>query len=115
MYLEWAPSDVLSQSSTSKGNQKNDAVVGEHDAKRALLEQQLEGVTDADIDPDRVEVGHINEFFSCSFSLFCCMLYIFNANCFRDYALFYCVPLWSLNMSNVFFQVAISLLAVRWL
>ncbi|XP_006446262.2 LOW QUALITY PROTEIN: multiple RNA-binding domain-containing protein 1 [Citrus clementina] len=55
LYLEWAPSDVLSQSSTSKGNQKNDAVVGEHDAKRALLEQQLEGVTDADIDPDRVE------------------------------------------------------------
>lgn len=55
LYLEWAPSDVLSQSSTSKGNRKNDAVVGEHDAKRALLEQYMEGVTDVDIDPDRVE------------------------------------------------------------
>lgn len=76
MYLEWAPSDVLSQSSTSKGNRKNDAVVGEHDAKRALLEQYMEGVTDVDIDPDRVEVCHIIEFLSCSFYLFCFMLYI---------------------------------------
>ncbi|XP_044491836.1 multiple RNA-binding domain-containing protein 1 isoform X3 [Mangifera indica] len=54
LYLEWAPSDVLSQNSTSGNNGKNSAV-GEHDAKRVILEQHLEGMSDADLDPDRVE------------------------------------------------------------
>lgn len=58
MYLEWAPSDVLSQNSTSGNNGKNSAV-GEHDAKRVILEQHLEGMSDADLDPDRVEVCHL--------------------------------------------------------
>ncbi|KAJ4724397.1 RNA binding protein [Melia azedarach] len=55
LYLEWAPSDVINPNSTSKSDGKNDIAVGEHDAKRAILEQQLEGITDVDIDSDRVE------------------------------------------------------------
>ncbi|XP_031284877.1 multiple RNA-binding domain-containing protein 1 isoform X2 [Pistacia vera] len=54
LYLEWAPSNVLSQNSTSENDGKNTAV-GEHDAKRVILEQQLEGMSDVDLDPDRVE------------------------------------------------------------
>lgn len=50
--MEWAPGNILDQTSDSK----NALVVGEDDAKRALLEQQVEGVTDPDVDPDRVEV-----------------------------------------------------------
>ncbi|KAI4297016.1 hypothetical protein L6164_036928 [Bauhinia variegata] len=54
LYLEWAPSNVLSQSSTSKDNEMNSAV-GANDVKRLILEQNVEGISDADIDPDRVE------------------------------------------------------------
>ncbi|KAF3944314.1 hypothetical protein CMV_029201 [Castanea mollissima] len=53
LYLEWAPGSILTQCSTSKIDEKNNAI-GEHDAKRFILEQQ-EGLTDMDIDPDRVE------------------------------------------------------------
>lgn len=53
LYLEWAPSNILTQCSTSKIDEKNNAI-GEHDAKRFILEQQ-EGLMDMDIDPDRVE------------------------------------------------------------
>ncbi|KAI5667360.1 hypothetical protein M9H77_17213 [Catharanthus roseus] len=52
LYLEWAPGNILDQS-TSDSSSKN--VVGEHDAKRVMLEQQVEGITDGDVDPDRVE------------------------------------------------------------
>lgn len=55
LYLEWAPSNVLMQTSTSKNNEKSGAI-GENDAKRQILEQHLEGISDVDIDPDRVEV-----------------------------------------------------------
>ncbi|KAK4440384.1 putative RNA-binding protein 19 [Sesamum alatum] len=51
LYLEWAPGNILSQTS-SVGDNK---VVGEHDVKRALLEQEVEETTDADVDPDRIE------------------------------------------------------------
>ncbi|EXB75133.1 Multiple RNA-binding domain-containing protein 1 [Morus notabilis] len=54
LYLEWAPANVLSLSSTSEGNENSD-VVGQHDAKRVILEQHLEGVPDVDPDPDSVE------------------------------------------------------------
>ncbi|KAB1210487.1 Multiple RNA-binding domain-containing protein 1 [Morella rubra] len=54
LYLEWAPGNILSQSSTSKTDEKGNAI-GEHDAKRAILEQQVEGLIDMDIDADRVE------------------------------------------------------------
>jgi len=30
--------------------------IGENDAKRQILEQHVERITDVDIDPDRVEV-----------------------------------------------------------
>lgn len=50
--MEWAPGNILDQTSDSK----NALVVGEDDAKRVLLEQQVEGITDPDVDPDRVEV-----------------------------------------------------------
>ncbi|XP_055803603.1 multiple RNA-binding domain-containing protein 1-like [Solanum dulcamara] len=50
LYLEWAPGNILDQTSDSK----NALVVGEDDAKRVLLEQ-VGGITDPDVDPDRVE------------------------------------------------------------
>lgn len=54
LYLEWAPENILTPSPTpvdgSKGN-----VIGEMDAKRVILEQQVGGIADADVDPDRVE------------------------------------------------------------
>ena len=52
--MEWAPGNILTQSATSKIDEKDNAF-GEHDAKRVILEQQ-EGLMDEDIDPDRVEV-----------------------------------------------------------
>ncbi|KAJ9170111.1 hypothetical protein P3X46_018243 [Hevea brasiliensis] len=55
LYLEWAPSNVLSQSPTSKSNENNIAAVGEHDAKRVMLEQSVEGISETDIDSDRIE------------------------------------------------------------
>lgn len=55
LYLEWAPANILSQSSTSKSDEKSDAAVGEHDAKRVILEQSVEGISEMDIDPDRIE------------------------------------------------------------
>ncbi|KAH1215224.1 Multiple RNA-binding domain-containing protein 1 [Glycine max] len=54
LYLEWAPSNILSQSSTSKNNEINGAI-GENEAKRQILEQQVERITDVDIDSDRVQ------------------------------------------------------------
>ncbi|XP_061352863.1 multiple RNA-binding domain-containing protein 1-like [Gastrolobium bilobum] len=54
LYLEWAPSNVLSQSATSKNNEMNSAI-GENDAKRLILEQHVERISDVDIDPNRVE------------------------------------------------------------
>lgn len=53
--MEWAPGNILSQSSTSKTDEKDNAI-GEHDAKRGITEQQVEELIDVDIDPDRVEV-----------------------------------------------------------
>ncbi|PON51366.1 Splicing factor-like protein [Trema orientale] len=53
LYLEWAPANILSP--TSEGNEKCNAVVGERDVKRAILEQHVEGISDVDADPDRVE------------------------------------------------------------
>ncbi|KAK4347679.1 hypothetical protein RND71_034018 [Anisodus tanguticus] len=50
LYLEWAPGNILDQTS----DPRSDLIV-EDDAKRVLLEQQVEGVTDPDVDPDRVE------------------------------------------------------------
>ncbi|KAH7514831.1 hypothetical protein FEM48_Zijuj11G0132200 [Ziziphus jujuba var. spinosa] len=56
LYLEWAPVNILSESSTSDDNKMNVPIVGEHDAKKAMLEQHVEGISDVDVDPDRVEI-----------------------------------------------------------
>lgn len=50
--MEWAPGNILDQTDDSK----NSVIVGEQDVKKVLLEQQVEGTIDADVDPDRVEV-----------------------------------------------------------
>ncbi|ONI11422.1 hypothetical protein PRUPE_4G106000 [Prunus persica] len=55
LYLEWAPGNVLSQSSKTESIENNSAVVGEHDVKKVMLEQYVEGISDVDADPDRVE------------------------------------------------------------
>ncbi|KAM1796214.1 hypothetical protein ACFX11_036476 [Malus domestica] len=56
LYLEWAPGNVLSPSSTTESIEKNTAVVGEHDVKRVMLQQYVGRIADVDADPDRVEV-----------------------------------------------------------
>lgn len=52
--MEWAPEDILSQNPTA-GDEKDDKF-GEDDARRVILEQAVEGISDVDLDPDRVEV-----------------------------------------------------------
>ena len=54
LYLEWAPDNILSQNPMD-GNVK-DEKVGEGDARRVILEQAVDGISDVDFDPDRVEV-----------------------------------------------------------
>ncbi|KAI5432706.1 hypothetical protein KIW84_020129 [Lathyrus oleraceus] len=54
LYLEWAPSNVVSPKSTSKDNEMNSGI-GEKDVKRQKLEQDVERISDVEIDPDRVE------------------------------------------------------------
>ncbi|GFP95542.1 multiple RNA-binding domain-containing protein 1, partial [Phtheirospermum japonicum] len=52
LYLEFLGEDILSQTPIPEGDSNNNV---EHDSKRVLLEQQLETITDADVDPDRIE------------------------------------------------------------
>ncbi|XAR56187.1 hypothetical protein NMG60_11036565 [Bertholletia excelsa] len=53
LYLEWAPGNILDQSTPSDDTNNN--IVGENEVKRVLLEQQVKGIADADLDPDRIE------------------------------------------------------------
>uniref|UniRef100_J3M1B0 RRM domain-containing protein n=1 Tax=Oryza brachyantha TaxID=4533 RepID=J3M1B0_ORYBR len=54
LYLEWAPEDILSPTSTPvEDDEKN--VVGERIVTKAIVEQTVEGVSAEEIDPDRVE------------------------------------------------------------
>ncbi|XP_042520467.1 multiple RNA-binding domain-containing protein 1 isoform X2 [Macadamia integrifolia] len=55
LYLEWAPNDILSLSATSETKSHSNVIVGEQDVKRVLLEQRVEGISEVDMDPDRVE------------------------------------------------------------
>ncbi|RZC85977.1 hypothetical protein C5167_026647 [Papaver somniferum] len=55
LYLEWAPGNILSPSSTSDADAQKYGVVGEKDVKRAIIEQGVEAVSEVDVDPDRVE------------------------------------------------------------
>lgn len=73
MYLEWAPDDILSEDPMNVTDEKDTHIVGEHQTQRALLEQQLEGTEDADIDTERVEVTisthlHMNYYLGLCFS-----------------------------------------------
>ncbi|KAI5426732.1 hypothetical protein KIW84_032237 [Lathyrus oleraceus] len=54
LYLEWAPSDILIPKSTSENNEVNGGI-GEKDVKRLILEQDVERISDMDVDPDRIE------------------------------------------------------------
>ncbi|KAL6500815.1 hypothetical protein OROGR_027323 [Orobanche gracilis] len=71
LYLEWAPFNILSQSSMSKSNEMNGGI-GENDAKRLILEQNVERISDVDIDPDRAE----------RWTFLCCFLYCIVVACF---------------------------------
>lgn len=53
LYLEWAPDNILSQNPTASN--VKDEKVAEGDVRRAILEQAVEGISDGDLDPDRVE------------------------------------------------------------
>ncbi|KAG8043415.1 hypothetical protein GUJ93_ZPchr0458g22542 [Zizania palustris] len=54
LYLEWAPENILSPTSTLvEDDEKN--VVGERIVTKAIVEQTVEGVSAEEIDPDRVE------------------------------------------------------------
>lgn len=55
LYLEWAPGNILSQNAPYENDASRSVIVGERDVKRMLLEQKVEGISDVDIDPDRVE------------------------------------------------------------
>lgn len=55
LYLEWAPSNILSSTLKSENNVPNGTVVGEKDVSRVLLEQRVEDISNDDVDPDRVE------------------------------------------------------------
>ncbi|XP_073154401.1 uncharacterized protein [Henckelia pumila] len=50
LYLEWAPYNILSQTATF-----DKVTVHQLDVKRALLEQQVVELTEADVDNDRIE------------------------------------------------------------
>ncbi|KAK6916042.1 RNA recognition motif domain [Dillenia turbinata] len=54
LYLEWAPGNILSEKVKHEGN-LDDNIIGDHDAKKMMLEQHVEGLTDMEIDSDRVE------------------------------------------------------------
>ncbi|KAK6916954.1 RNA recognition motif domain, partial [Dillenia turbinata] len=54
LYLEWAPDNILSEKVKPEGN-LDDNIIGDHDAKKMILEQHVEGLTDVEIDSDRVE------------------------------------------------------------
>lgn len=62
LYLEWAPDNILSKKPIT-GNVE-DETVGEGDTRWVMLEQAMEGISDVDLDPDRVEVC-FDEPFSC--------------------------------------------------
>ena len=56
--MEWAPSDILTPKSTYINDEVNIGI-GEKDVKRVILEKDVERISDADIDPDRIEVWPI--------------------------------------------------------
>jgi multiple RNA-binding domain-containing protein 1 len=59
LYLEWAPDNILSPTSTHVEEEEMNTI-GERIITKAIVDQTVEGVSAEEIDPDRVEV--------CSFS-----------------------------------------------
>ncbi|KAL9272749.1 Multiple RNA-binding domain-containing protein [Drosera capensis] len=58
LYLEWAPKGIISGSTTVSMDQTtSNLVVGERELKKVLLDQDVRGISDVDIDPERIEAG----------------------------------------------------------
>ncbi|KAM7271765.1 hypothetical protein ACFE04_030979 [Oxalis oulophora] len=53
LYFEWAPADIIDHNSTVQSDNKS--AVGEDVVKKVTLEQSIDGVSDMDVDPDKVE------------------------------------------------------------
>lgn len=91
LYLEWAPSNILSQN--VKAVKDGPAgVVSDENIKSLLLEQSIEGLTEDEIDPDRAEVRCLLVFFCANFLLFIsnCMLFcVLQFPCTIPYAAHY--------------------------
>ena len=56
LYLEWAPDNILSPTSTHVEEEETNTI-GERIITKAIVDQTVEGVSAEEIDPDRVEVG----------------------------------------------------------
>lgn len=56
LYLEWSLDNILSPSSKVEVDGQMNLAVGEKEVKKVLLEQNVQGIAEVDIDPDRVEV-----------------------------------------------------------
>ncbi|XP_042427118.1 multiple RNA-binding domain-containing protein 1-like [Zingiber officinale] len=54
LYLEWAPTDILSPSPKLNNEEQNN-VVGEEKLNKVLIRQAVEGIAEEEIDPDKVE------------------------------------------------------------
>ncbi|KAL8138053.1 hypothetical protein V2J09_004054, partial [Rumex salicifolius] len=54
LYLEWAPSNILNPETVSRNDEKNYAVVGENEAKKVLLQEEV-GMGSDEIDTDKIE------------------------------------------------------------
>ncbi|GAB2240262.1 hypothetical protein Droror1_Dr00020780 [Drosera rotundifolia] len=56
LYLEWAPKGIISGSTTVSMDQTtSNLVVGEREVKKVLLDQDVKGISDVNIDPERIE------------------------------------------------------------
>lgn len=56
LYLEWAPKGIISGRTTVSMDQTtSNLVVGEREVKKVLLDQDVKGISDVDIDPERIE------------------------------------------------------------
>lgn len=78
LYLEWAPSDILSPIPKSNNEEQNN-LVGEEKLNNFLIRQAVEGIAEEEIDPDRIEVWHPHSPSClyeclCNLFLFLCLL-----------------------------------------
>ena len=78
LYLEWAPSNILSQN-VKAAKDGPASVVSEENIKSVLLEQSVQGLTEDEIDPDRAEVRHVSV---CWFSFVPIFFFLFLIACY---------------------------------